>query len=157
MSSSKCVERSKDVRRYCPDWVNVIIRSAPEKAPSSKPRSSVFSRWTVSSYQILNEPRVEIPSCRCSIFLTANFVSVFPIELRPLMAISAKLKSKEFFFRRGFGFNSTRTTSASPFGLAVKYNTFDPGVPLVTIYSLSLVTPSTLKRLTMILPFFPSR
>jgi hypothetical protein len=44
--------------------------------------------------------------------------------------------------------------SASPLGFAVKYNTFEPFVPLVRLYSLSRVTPTTANRLNIHPPGF---
>ena len=52
----------------------------------------------------------------------------------------------KIFFSFGFGSSVTLIISASPLGLAVKYITFDPGVPCVRSYSLSRVIDVTLKR-----------
>jgi topoisomerase-4 subunit A len=48
-------------------------------------------------------------------------------------------------------------TSASPFSLSEKYSIFDFGVPVVTLYSLSLVILVTLNRFAKVLPDLPSR
>ncbi|MNT19820.1 hypothetical protein D3C72_1550980 [compost metagenome] len=99
------------------------------------------------SYQIFRPASVEIPELLKAIFLTGYLETIFPWDARPLMAISAKSVSKFNFRNFVCGLSCILTTSASPFGLAVKYKTFDPLDPLDTSYSLSRVTPTTEKRL----------
>ncbi len=118
--SSKCVERSKPLSLNSPLESTVSILSSPLKAPRCSPLSSVLSRRTVSSYQISRAPSVEIPSSRCTIFLTVCFVRIFPCTPLPLMVNSLKSKSKVVFFSLGFARRLTLMISPSPFALAVK-------------------------------------
>ena len=57
--------------------------------------------------------------------------------------IKAKIKAKYYF-----GAPVTKAT--------VKYKVLEPSVPFVKSYSLSLVIDCTEKRLTIVLPYFPS-
>src|SRR5574344_1769995 len=88
---------------------------------------------------------------------TGFFGSRLPLLARPLMITSEKSLSKIIFFSLGVGSSVTLITSASPFGLAVKYTTLEPSVPCVRSYSLSRVILVTLNRLIKYAPCFPSR
>ena len=74
-----------------------------------------------------------------------------------MIITSEKSFSMKIFLILGSGSRVTLITSASPLGLAVKYITFEPGVPNVRSYSLSRVIEVTLKRLMKYQPFLPSR
>ena len=107
------------------------MRSSARKAPSSRPRPSALSRRTVSSYQIDRAPNVDTPASASSILRMGNFVTRLPPDARPRMGSSEKSTSKRSFFSRGWGRRCTVTTSASPFGFAVRYRMRDFGVPFV--------------------------
>ena len=62
------------------------------------------------------------------------------------MLISEKSLSMNILLSFGLGSSVTLMISASPLGLAVKYITFEPGVPWVRSYSLSRVIDVTLNR-----------
>ena len=104
----------------------VKILSSPLKLPNNVPLPSAFSLRTVSSNQIFLGAKVETPSSFKSTFFTAYLVTRFPLESLPLIANSEKSISILFFLTLEFGFNKTVTVSASPFGLAEKYNISEP-------------------------------
>ena len=122
--------------------------SSPLKLPTNLPLSSPFRRWTAESNQILRASRVLSPFSFSSIRLIGNLVTIFPFEALPLTAISEKSRSILSFFSFASCRNETNTFSASPLGLAVKYNNFDAGLPIVSSYSRSLVMLCTLNRFT---------
>src|SRR5690606_7933190 len=88
------------------------------------------------------------------IFFTGYLETILPNDPLPLMAISAKSRSKFSFRNLLCGFSCILTISASPLGLAVKYSTFEPFAPFVISYSLSRVTLVTANRFTYVVPLY---
>ena len=84
-----------------------------------------------------------MPSSFSSIFLTAYFVTRFPLESRPFIAKSEKSISILFFLILALGFSKTLMISASPFGFAEKYSTSEPFTSEASLYSLFRITPVT--------------
>jgi ethanolamine ammonia-lyase small subunit len=75
--------------------------------------------------------------------IEANLERILPIEPLPFTASSAKLYSKMSFFSLGRGLRKILRISASPLGLAENHTRVESGLPWVTSYHLSLVTPVT--------------
>ena len=140
-----------------PDCVIISNLSSPLNSPTSSPLPSTFKRCTASSNQILRGFRVDTPFSFNSTRFTEYLVTKFPFETRPLMSISAKSMSHFNFLILPACRSNMVTTSASPLGLAEKYQTTDPLFPLVKSYSLSLVTPVTANRFIYDGPRLPSR
>src|SRR5690606_37389882 len=109
------------------------------------------------SNHIFRPARVETPFDLSTTRLIGYLVTILPCEERPLMATSAKSRSNCSLRSLEWARSCTFTTSASPLGLAVKYSTFDPLLPLLRSYSLSRVIPSTENRLTYDTPDLASR
>ena len=120
MSSSKCVDNSGVMTFNFPVCEITNILSFGRNSPNNSPLASTFNFWTVSSNQIFLGFKVEIPFSLISIFLIGYFVTKFPLEARPFMAISAKSKSHFSFLILPICRNIMVITSASPFGLHVK-------------------------------------
>ena len=111
----------------------VNILSCALNAPSNSPLPSTFSLCTLSSNHILRAERVEIPSDFSSIFRTEFLETIFPPA--PLPFIDNDEKSISIFkvFNLASFLRYTVTVSASPLGLAVKYNTLLPLSDLVKL------------------------
>ncbi|MBK6965725.1 MAG: hypothetical protein IPH20_17830 [Bacteroidales bacterium] len=110
--------------------------TSPRKAPSRRPLPSVFSRLIESSNQISRAPSVDTPASAWLIFLTHIWSGYSP-RIAAFMASSLKLKSKTGFLSFGRGFKMTFYNFSLSIGVLPKYNTFEPFVPLVRLYSLS--------------------
>jgi len=120
ISLSKCVDNSGLTVLTIPFWLMINKRSSGLNSPNSSPLLSTFKRCTVSSNQIFRGFKVETPSDFNSIFLMACFVTIFPRELRPLMAKSEKSISHFNFFTLPVARKLMVIVSASPFGFSVK-------------------------------------
>src|SRR6056297_3470644 len=68
-------------------------KSSPLNSPMSSPLPSTFNRRTISSNQIFLGFRVETPFSFSSIRFTVYLVTIFPLEVRPLIRTSAKSTS----------------------------------------------------------------
>ncbi len=139
-----------------PFWLIISNLSSAVNSPIKSPLSSTFNLWTVSSNQILLGFKVEIPFSFNSILLMENFVTVLPRLPLPLIARSAKSISHFSFFVLPTALKLMVTTSASPFGFAVKYSTFEFLYPVVRSYSLSLVIEVTENLFIKVEPVLPS-